>query len=201
MEMDAWTELSSVAELLADFDHPWGFAGGWAVDLFLNQATRSHKDVDVAILRRDQLDLQALLLKRGWNLTVARDDRLVPWRSSESLAPPFHCIWCTHAEFTPGFLEVLLNEADEAYFLFRRNTAIRLPLAHAFPLTPSGLPVLAPEVVLLYKAKQAAQGPHRADFHSLLPHLTPVRQAWLATALEALHPHHEWLSELSAVRW
>jgi len=115
--MDTWGELSSVAALLADFDHPWGFAGGWAVDLFLDHATRSHKDVDIAILRRDQLDLQSLLLKHGWDLRFAHDDRLVPWHSSETLALPIQCIWCTNAEFTPDFLEVLLNEASETRFL------------------------------------------------------------------------------------
>jgi hypothetical protein len=198
--MDAWTELSSVAELLAAFDHPWGFAGGWAIDLFLNYATRSHKDVDIAILRRNQLDLQSLLLKHGWDLRVAHADRLVSWRPSETLALPFHSIWCTHAEFAPDFLEALLNEASETDFLFRRDATIRLDLDAAFLGTPSGLPVLAPEVVLLYKAKYAAEGPHSADFHRLLPHLDPVRQAWLATALERLHADHAWLSELPGGR-
>jgi hypothetical protein len=198
--MDTRTQLSSIAELLADFAHPWGFAGGWAVDLFLDHETRSHKDVDVAILRRDQLDLQSLLRERGWDLRVAHGERWVPWRASETLALPLHCIWCTHATFAPDFLEVLLNEASETHFLFRRDATICLGLDAAFLRSPSGLPVLAPEVVLLYKAKYAAEEPHRADFHRLLPHLGPRRQAWLATALEKLHQDHAWLRELAGSR-
>jgi hypothetical protein len=198
--METWTQLSPVRELLADFNYPWGFAGGWAIDLFLDRATRSHKDVDVAILRRDQLALQSLLLNRGWELRVAHGEQLVPWRVGETLAIPLHCIWCTHAHSTPGFLELLLNEADETHFLFRRDTTIRLELDAAFQRAPSGLPVLAPEIVLLYKAKHIAEGDHRADFEHVLPHLGTARKAWLASAIERLHGDHAWLRELAGSR-
>jgi len=32
---------------------PWGFAGGWAIDLLVGASTRPHADVDVALLRQD----------------------------------------------------------------------------------------------------------------------------------------------------
>src|SRR5947208_15842839 len=46
--------LESIATLLSPLEMTWGFCGGWAIDLFLNGITRSHIDVDVAILRTDQ---------------------------------------------------------------------------------------------------------------------------------------------------
>lgn len=58
-------ELWNVAHLLADFGRPWGFCGGWAIDLFLGQEIRPHKDIDVAVLRRDQYVVRALLATRG----------------------------------------------------------------------------------------------------------------------------------------
>jgi len=39
-------DLNAVAKLMADFPHPWYFCGGWAIDLFLGQPMRAHKDVD-----------------------------------------------------------------------------------------------------------------------------------------------------------
>jgi hypothetical protein len=32
---------------------PWWIAGGWALDLFLGQVSRSHADIDVGIFRAD----------------------------------------------------------------------------------------------------------------------------------------------------
>ena len=46
--------IESIATLLTPLPITWGFCGGWAIDLFLNRITRSHKDVDIAILRTDQ---------------------------------------------------------------------------------------------------------------------------------------------------
>lgn len=194
--MTEWYEPTRVAGLLAEWGLPWGFAGGWGVDLFLDRRTRPHKDVDVAVLRRDQLAWQSHLLRGGWELQVAADERLAPWRPGEVLTPPIHGIWCRHASFAPGFLEILLNESAGERFLFRRDTTIQMDLRSAFVPAPSGLPVLAPEVVLLYKAKCADPEPHAADFRNLLPVLGPTRRAWLAAALRRLHGNHPWIREL-----
>ena len=56
-----------VKALMAGFEWPWFVAGGWAVDLYLGCVTRTHKDIDFAVLRDNQLDLQQFL--RGWGLT------------------------------------------------------------------------------------------------------------------------------------
>ena len=47
---------------LRDSSAQWGVAGGWAIDLFLNKETRPHKDIEVAILRRDQLVIKEELI-------------------------------------------------------------------------------------------------------------------------------------------
>lgn len=53
-----------VVALLTNFDRPWFVAGGWAIDLYLRRATRDHKDIEIAILRRDQSELRERL--NGW---------------------------------------------------------------------------------------------------------------------------------------
>jgi hypothetical protein len=61
-------ELQAIATLMAGYAHPWAVCGGWAIDLFLARQTREHKDVDVA--RRDQLQVRAYLVARGWRLQI-----------------------------------------------------------------------------------------------------------------------------------
>jgi hypothetical protein len=77
--------------LLADFDAPWWIAGGWALDLFLDAETRPHGDVDVAVLRRDQLALHRRLRTRDLRYATA-EDTLALW-DGKPLALPVHGVW------------------------------------------------------------------------------------------------------------
>lgn len=79
--------------------------------------------------------------------------------------------------------------------MFRRAAAVQRPLARAVVHTAAGLPVLAPEVVLLYKAK-APRAADEHDFTAARPHLGPEARAWLAAALRRCHPGHPWLGRL-----
>jgi hypothetical protein len=81
------------------------------------------------------------------------------------------------------------------YFLFRRNQSITRPLADAMIQLESGICILAPEIVLLYKAKNFSDK-EMSDFESALPFLDFERRAWLRGALLTIHPGHEWLSQL-----
>jgi hypothetical protein len=46
-----------------------------------------------------------------------------------------------------------------------------------------GVPILVPEIVLLYKANELTEK-DEADFRSALPQLTPSRKAWLLGAFD-----------------
>jgi hypothetical protein len=59
---------------------------------------------------------------------------------------------------------------------------------------PTGIPYLAPEIVLLFKAKHAARGKDAADFARALPLLDGQRREWLADALRVVHPGHDWIT-------
>jgi hypothetical protein len=52
----AWEPLDveEVSRLLAAAPFPWWISGATAIDLFLGRETRSHADLDVGVLRRDQ---------------------------------------------------------------------------------------------------------------------------------------------------
>lgn len=191
--------LGRIARLMEEWGQPWAVAGGWAIELFCALdagPSRPHKDVDVAVLRRDQLSLQAHLTEHGWAPEIAFKGTLTPWADGEYIERPRHILWCWKPGHDPDFLEVLLNEADATRFLFRRDTSIARALDRAFLRSASGLPVLAPEIVLLYKATDAEDPDSGADFRLAAPRLDAAQRAWLAAAIAKLNPHHLWLADL-----
>ena len=78
----------------------------------------------------------------------------------------------------------------------RRDPRITLPLRSLAVDSPWSLPVLAPEVVLLYKAKDP-RPKDELDFATLLPHLTQTRAFWLRDAISLVYGEHPWLGPLS----
>ncbi|MFI5803159.1 hypothetical protein [Streptomyces sp. NPDC051561] len=58
-----------------------------------------------------------------------------------------------------------------------------------------GIPYLAPEWGLLFKAK-AARPKDRADFGITLPLLSGTQRSTLADLLARVHPGHPWLAAL-----
>jgi hypothetical protein len=191
--------IQSITALMARFPAPWAFCGGWAIDLFVGTTTRTHKDVDIAILRRDQLALQRYLLAAGWAMQIAHEGAFEPWPENQYLALPRHGIWCRNPRCNPDFLEVLLNEADGETFRFRRDQSLTRDLERTFLRTPDDLPYLASEIVLLYKSKDTTRPDTNADFAAALPRLSAEQRVWLAFALERMSPGHPWLRRLSSM--
>jgi hypothetical protein len=70
-------------------------------------------------------------------------------------------------------------------------------MAAAFP-GGQNIPYLAPEIVLLYKAK-AASAKDEADLGVAVAHLTDAQRFWLAEALNLTMPRHRWAGILSRV--
>jgi hypothetical protein len=183
-------EPAAVAALMQGFPAPWCIAGGWALDLFLGRATRAHGDVDVAIFRTDQMLLRGQLA--GWSFRKVAGGVMVDWPAGEWLGPPVHEV---HASSPGGerSLEFLLNERSGGEWVFRRNPAVRCPADRA--VVHSGLPLLCPAIVLLYKAKHTRAVDER-DFDAALASLSSGQRAWLRGALQVAQPGHAWLARL-----
>jgi hypothetical protein len=137
------------ARLMRDYGRPWWIGGGWAVDLFVGRETREHTDLDVVIFRSDQE--HAFGYFEGWDLQVAHDGKLTPWHG-EPLELPVHTLWARSSPDVPWELELFLMESDEERWRFRRDLRVTLPL-DLVGLERDGIPYLAPELALLYKAK------------------------------------------------
>ena len=189
--------LAHATQRLAGAPFTWAVAGGWALDLARGTVSRAHADVDLAVFRADQRALRAHLA--GWRWLAVVAGRPVRWEAGEWLALPVHELHAVApAPDAVPALEFLLNERDGSDWVFRRDPRVRLSLARAVVRVGSDHPpVLAPEVVLLYKAK-APRAVDEADFVAAEPHLAPAARRWLAQALDVCHPGHPWRLALGA---
>jgi hypothetical protein len=93
-------------------------------------------------------------------------------------------------------VEGLLDAGDEAVWVFRREPRIQRPLNEVIHRTPQGLPYLAPEIQLLYKARNPRPRDEE-DFENVIPHLDATARKWLCESLQMTQPAHGWLPSLS----
>jgi hypothetical protein len=197
-ELGVWEPLTpaQVFAALADLDAPWWIAGGRTIDAFLGYESREHGDIDVGLLRRDQLKVQAALA--GWDLQAADPPgRLRPWQRGELLPPTVHDVWCLPAADAAWGLQIVLDESwdgEGEEWEYRRHPAVHRPVS-TLVWRADGVPYLAVEVQLLSKAG-ALSPKNEADFAACLPKLDPAPRAWLASALRLAHPGHPWIERL-----
>lgn len=194
--MSSFEELFKVAKLLTGFKRVWFVAGGWAIDLYLGRVTRVHKDIEIAILRCDQLALQSYLKNWEFRKVIPESGgRMAPWCEGEWLQLPVHEIHAERASEDPQALEILLNESSGKEWRFRRNLKIVCPLSKLGQKSEFGIPFLSPEITLLYKAKNPTTF-DQADFNNVCEILEREPRRWLKKAIEACYPAHPWLDVL-----
>jgi len=192
-----WAPLApdEVKALLADLPLRWWIAGGWAIELFLGRRTRPHGDTDVVIRRRDQGIVQDYL--SGWDLYKTHQPGLKPWPHGEYLGPGVNDIWCRRTPESPWCLQLMLLDTIGDSWVFRRDPTITGPLDAIGRVTSSGLPFLAPEIQLLYKAKTSVLEKNEADFQAACPQLAPDARDWLRRCLVRCFPGgHPWIDRL-----
>ncbi len=187
-EVSRFSRIARQLEALAGAGFAWWVAGGWAVDLFLGRETRPHADFEIAIDRRDQGPARRHFA--GWDCSkVVPGSGIEAWEEGETLRLPVHELHVSSGDLG---IEVLLNEFENGVWRFRRHPAVTLPKGDFSIRAASGVGILAPQVVLLYKAR-SNRAADRLDLGSLLPGMTRQQRAWLRSSLAMAHPGHEWL--------
>jgi hypothetical protein len=170
---------------------PWWVAGGWALDLFVGKQTRDHGDLDIGVLRRDSMHLLDAL--SSWEVCEAKDGTLT--RLGAAPRADVNSLWCRPLGTTSWTIEVLLDASDDDFWVFRRQTHIRRRLSEVIRRNPHGIPYLAPEVQLLYKAR-SMRPRDEADFDHIAPQLDFAARRWLRDSLLGTDPTHAWISAL-----
>jgi hypothetical protein len=194
--------LLEVAEALGNLRAPFYFAGGWAIDLHLGRVTRDHHDIDALVMRRDHLLLHKALKQFSLKKIIPHPDgkppnrgAIVEWPAGERLELPVHQINAYRTgESEPAF-QVMLAESRGSDWIFRRNPDVSMPISKMGFHPLWGLPYLAQEIVLLFKAKHL-EARDRVDFDHAIPALSVDARRWLRDAIEKTHPGHEWLKVL-----
>ena len=188
----SFEQCQKITSLMSGFNKTWFFAGGWAIDLFIGRETRHHQDIEIALFRKDQLNLKEYLIE--WDFKKVVKGRFYTWEN-EFLELPVHEI---HAlkKSNGDKLEVLLNETMDYDWKFRRDLRISYPLNSVWSYSDTGIPYLKPEIVLLYKVKNTRDKDDQ-DFRTILGSLDNERKEWLWYAIQLHEPEHEWLQFLT----
>jgi hypothetical protein len=186
---DAWRP-EEVQRRFAGVTAPWYVAAGWAIDLFLGEERRPHDDIEVAV-PHDRFEEIARAL-HGFEFFVVGSGLAHPL--SPAAIDQHHQTWVREPATGLWRLDVFREPSDGDTWICRRDPRIRLPYDRVISRTADGIPFARPEIVLLFKAK-AARAKDDDDFAAVLPHLDEHRRAWLATALDLVHPGHRWLRE------
>ena len=172
----------------------WCLVGGLAIDRALGRSTRRHEDLDIAVFRNGQSSF--LKWFANWELwgSGSPGSGLNRLTTEEHIPDSVHGIWCRRERSEPWAFEMLIEESIGDHWVYRRNHDVTLPIDRLI-CSVDGVPVMAPEVVLLYKGKE----PRRRDlddFRAALPLLDPRQRDWLKSSLAVAHPTCQWLSNL-----
>jgi hypothetical protein len=196
MESEPTITPSVVSAVIEPTGLWWAVAGGWAIDLWLGRQTRSHHDVEIVVRRVDQGVVYEGLAGE-WEMRFV-DPPGGDWRDWDGRGfdrPAFQAkALRDDSEFDLFFEDVIRGE-----WTFRRDSRVRRPLDELTQNTVSGLPVVRPEVQLLYMARHA-EPKNRADLLVVLPELEAAARTWLRDSLLMVAPGHPWLLEIDAER-
>lgn len=181
--------VARLTAIIRDTPLTWSLCGGWAVDAWVGRQTRNHLDVDVAVFRDEERaifeHLAHLRLVAHDTADAVHDE---PW-DGRPLNFPAH-IHSTLGEDLPW--ELQLNERSATHWLLRREPRVAVPLPLFAPGVRWGLPIMAPEILLWYKALDVR--PHdELDFEALVPKLSASQRHWLADAIARVDLVHPWL--------
>lgn len=87
----------------------------------------------------------------------------------------------------------MLDESSGDDWVSRRNPRLRRPVESLRHNSSVGIPYLAPEVQMFYKAADPRPKDHE-DFTHVLPVLTTGQREWLHAAIVVTYGEHPWAS-------
>lgn len=183
---------AEVARRLTGVTTPWYVAAGWALDLFRGRQTRAHGDIEIGVPAAGFPEIRDRL--PGYVFDAAGSGRIWADAGPDVLAA-LHQTWLRDPATGDYLLDVFREPHDGDMWICRRDETIRRPYGEIIRHTADGIPYLAPEYVLVFKAT-ATRPKDQADFDGTLPHLTAAQRATLAELLTRVHPGHGWLADL-----
>jgi len=191
-----WSPLSvdEVVEVMRGAGFFWCLAGGHAIERVVGRSYRAHDDIDIVVLRSQQLAVQRWF--REWTLMAADPPGcLRRWEAGEKLTWRVHDIWAQRANAAGWEVQIMIQEDDGTSWFFRRDDRVH-GRVDQLAVDVQGVPVLRPALQLLFKAKRS-RAKDELDFSELLPVLTPPERQLLWEWLDLTSPNgHPWMATL-----
>lgn len=200
--IEAWSAAwrpEQAAAALEGVSAPWALAGGWALDLWLGEQTRDHEDLEITVPRVFFAEIQARLEGLGLRLFNVDDGETVALAPGEPPSPRGFQTWAMDPAVNGWRMDVFCEPGDAHTWIYRRTGALSVARAWASGRTTAGIPYVAPQIVLLFKAK-ASRAKDEADFAKIAPRLSPEARDWLAASLQITNPGHAWIERLAEAR-
>ncbi|HUG63636.1 MAG TPA: hypothetical protein VMK83_00300 [Gaiellaceae bacterium] len=191
---DAWTPRE-VAEVLDGVEAPWCVAAGWAIDLFLGEQRREHDDLEI-VVPNDRFAEVAEALSAFEIFVITGPGVGMRLEGAQNRLDDTHQTWVRVPETGRWLLDVMREPSDGETWVYRRDPRVRMPYDQVIERTPDGIPYCRPEVVVLFKAKEA-RPKDQGDLEAVLPSLGSAGRRWLVEALEIAHPGHPWIARVA----
>ncbi|MFJ8627878.1 hypothetical protein ACIRD3_34275 [Kitasatospora sp. NPDC093550] len=191
-ELDArWAEAwrpEKVAQRLDGVGVTSCVAAGWALD-----QTRPHGDFEIAVPAAAFPEVRERFLEYVFDALGSA----VVWPAAEAEGLAATHQTSARDPASGRFLFDVFREPHQGgTWTCRRDERLRLPYDTIIERTADGIPYLAPELVLPFKARRA-RPKDQADFDGVLPLLGRERRNLLGDWLTRVHPGHPWLAELA----
>lgn len=185
---------STIARLLDGVNARWCVVGGWALDLFLGQQSRTHEDLEIATPPWDFDRIRERL--SAYEFFVAGREGFWPVDGAGAAYFEYQQTMARDPESGKWCVDVMRIPDDGKNWICSSDRRIFRPYDEAVAYTPGGIPYLRPELVLLYKGLHT-RPKDQVDFEVVAPRLSAEARTWLAGALEgARGGEHAWVKGL-----
>jgi hypothetical protein len=191
----AWTP-DQAAEALKGVAAPWAVAGGWALDLWLGRTTREHEDLEITVPAASFPEIQARLESLDLELFDNHNGDVIALAPGRAPRLEGFQVWVADPAVQGWRMDVFREPGDAETWIYRRTGELSAARAWTTGRSATGIPFVAPQIVLLFKAK-AMREKDEADFARIAPLLSADTRAWLADALRTIQPGHAWIDRLS----
>lgn len=177
---------------LANFKESWWFVGGYGLDLWFGKITREHGDIDISIFRES---LPALF-ELDFDFYLASKGELKQISSLSDLSSEDWNIWIKHKYDEDYLFQCLIADSVDNFWVYRRNSKIKLRSEKYGCITNSGYHVIKPEIQLLYKSASDEEKDER-DFQLFKNHLHVKARSFLKNSLDTVYEgKHRWIGQL-----